>query len=76
MLTFYQLFCDFKNSLHVPIWVLLILGAHPFSGRNLPRFDPTNRLTIDSGTKRGKLQKEIRKAIRRMKNKKAAARLG
>ena len=31
-----QLFPDFKNFLHVPIWALFILYAHPFSGIYLP----------------------------------------
>ena len=30
----YWLFTDFKVILHVPIWVLLILGTHPFSESN------------------------------------------
>ena len=31
----YWLFIDFIVILHVVIWALLILGAHPFSGSNL-----------------------------------------
>ena len=30
----YWLFSDFQVILHIPIWVLLILGAYPFSESN------------------------------------------
>ena len=36
----YQLFPDFKNSLHVPICVLLILGTQLFSRSNSSKMQP------------------------------------
>ena len=41
----YWLFTNFPVILHVPIWVLLILGAHPFSGSTYGpdgRYDPSS----------------------------------
>ena len=42
----YWLFTDFKVILHVPIWVLLILGTHPFSGSNSSQIRPCLEATI------------------------------
>ena len=45
MLSLYQLFRDFENFLHVSIWVLPILGAHPFSRSDLPKMQPWINVT-------------------------------
>ena len=37
ILILYELFRNYESFLHVPIWVLAILGAHPFFGSNCPR---------------------------------------
>ena len=36
----YWVFTNFQVILHIPIWVLLILGAHPFFGSNSPYIGP------------------------------------
>ena len=40
MSSLYQLFHDFENFLHVPIWALPILGTHLFSRSNLSYMRP------------------------------------
>ena len=40
----YWLLTDFKVILHVAIWALLILGAHPFYGNNSSQIRPRRQI--------------------------------